>query len=406
MVGPAFLQNVSATPSADIPTITSAEGGEGNSCGLVGTGRSLSVVGLLQLPIDPGMPHQPEEATSKAKSDINNSSSHLRVRIIRVAMDNLPQLGKAIAQVVVPTYQLYKPLLLIQADTIKSTSRQTFSYGKHPRQQLDLYTPTSTTQSKISNSALIFLYGGGFVRGDKINPGFPEGLVYANVGHFFAENLGVKVVIPDYRLISHGAAFPSGGQDLELVIDWVNGHMGNDMAKPMNLYIMGNSAGGVHLATYLFAPEFGRSRQRMLIGDAPDLKLKGVIFLSAPFHFDCAVAERAQNLQAYFGNHVGNLCPLGLLRSCKEDGSISEFKRVPVMVLYGGLDPEDEILRSKNEFVKEWIETDVVADELTVLKMEGHNHISPVLGLGTGISKEEAWGRQVVEFIIAAASKG
>ncbi|KIW96494.1 uncharacterized protein Z519_03563 [Cladophialophora bantiana CBS 173.52] len=320
------------------------------------------------------MPHQPEEATSKAKLDINSSSFQLRARIIRVAMENLPQLGKAIAQVVLPTYQLYKPLLLIQADT---TNRH--RVRPSPMASIRVSSWISTLPLVQHNQRLAI---------------------------FFTETLGVKVVIPDCRLISHGATFPSGGQDLELVIEWVNGHICNDMAKPINLYIMGNSAGGVHLATYLFAPEFGRSRQRMLIADAPDLKLKGVIFFSAPFHFDGAVAERAQTLQAYFGNHVRNPCPLGLLRSCKEAGSISELKRVPVIVLYRGLDPEDEILRSKNDFVKEWIETDVIADGLTVLRMEGHNHISPVLWLGTGISKEEAWGRPVVEFINAAASQG
>ncbi|OAL35646.1 hypothetical protein AYO20_05027 [Fonsecaea nubica] len=320
-------------------------------------------------------------------------------------MNNLPQLGTAIAQVLLPTYQLYTPLLQRQANIINSTPRQTFRYGEHPRQQLDLYTPAETTPSKVGNSVLIFLYGGGFVRGDKINQTFPDGLVYANVGHFFTQNLGIKVVIPDYRLISHDATFPSGGEDLELVIDWIKGNIDHDPSHPTTLFIMVNSAGGVHLATYLFASEFRGHRQKVLTGDTLGVKLGGVIFLSAPFHFDRAIAERAKTLQAYFGDDVSNRSPLGLLRACKGDGSINDLKGIPVMVLYGGLDPEDEILASKNDFVKEWIGTDAVANDLTVLKMEGHNHISPVLGLGTGIFNEEAWGRQVVEFIIAAAGK-
>ncbi|OAP58119.1 hypothetical protein AYL99_07209 [Fonsecaea erecta] len=319
-------------------------------------------------------------------------------------MENLSELGKGIAQVLLPTYQLYTPLLLRQAETIQSTPRQTFSYGEHPRQQLDVYTPATTTQSKIGNAVFIFLYGGGLVRGDKINVNFPEGLVYANVGHFFAEHLGVKVVIPDYRLISHDAKFPSGGEDLELVIDWVKEHMGSGTSSPTNVYIMGNSAGGVHLGTYLLASQFRGHRQKLFMGHAPALNLKGVIFLAAPFHFGQAVAERAQVLQAYFGEDVFNRSPLGLLRACKKDGSIGDLNGVPVMVLYGALDPENEILTPKNDFIKEWVETDAVANNLTVLKMEGHNHISPVLGLGTGILKEEAWGRQVVEFIMAAAA--
>jgi hypothetical protein len=428
-------------------------------------------------------------------------------------MDQLPSFGKAISQIILPTFKAYAPLLSRNSETIKSTRRETFPYGPHPRQQLDVYTPsrsslsspspspslsspsppTSTADRKTPlpvttnpNSVFIFLYGGGFVNGAKILPGYPkpesgqdgqdgQGLVYANLGHFFAENLGIKTVVIDYRLISHGAEFPSGAQDLELAIEWVvdnlnlnSSHDDDDdddddehapppPSPPLDLYIMGNSAGGVHLATYLLAPDFAESRCRLLPTPSPALeassgssaradgsstdikskahqaRLKGVIFLSVPFHFDHAHPERKSTLATYYGSHdddVPSKAPLGLLRaSRKSDGSIIKplQQDVSVLVLKGSLDPEDEILGPIADFVDEWLrqkkkkETDDNDDDqfgrsastsdrslsrslspsnLEVEMMPGqHNHISPVLSLGTGIPDEEAWGRRVVDFV-------
>jgi hypothetical protein len=413
-------------------------------------------------------------------------------------MDQLPPFGRAISQIILPTFKAYAPLLSRNSETIKSTRRETFPYGPHPRQHLDVYTPSRSSLSSPApspslsspssprnadrktplpvttnpNSVFIFLYGGGFVNGAKILPGYPEpepgqdgqdqGLVYANLGHFFAENLGIKTVVIDYRLISHGAKFPSGGQDLELAIEWIvdnlnlnSGQDGDDdehapPPPPLDLYIMGNSAGGVHLATYLLAPDFAESRRRLLSSSiraaddssvetrskAHQARLKGVIFLSVPFHFDRALPERKPTLAAYYGDDgdddddddVPSKAPLGLLRaSRKSDGSIIKplQQDVPVLVLKGSLDPEDEILGPIADFVDEWLrqkkkETDdnerqfgqnastsdrslsrnLSPSNLEVEIMPGqHNHISPVLSLGTGIPDEEAWGRRVVEFV-------
>lgn len=318
-------------------------------------------------------------------------------------MEELPPLGKAISKVVLPTYKIYEPLLLRQAHAIKSTPRESFSYGEHPRQKLDVYTPSNGATGRHGNSILIFLYGGGFVHGDKISPTFPEGLVYANVGHFFAEKLGFKVVIPDYRLISHGAVFPSGGEDLELVIDWVIAHLNHDSSKPLDVYVMGNSAGGIHLSTYLFSPRFSASRQKIRPAGTSTVRLRGVVLLSVPFHFEQADPRRKGALQAYYGSEVSTRSPLGLLKACKEDGSIDGLRGIPIMVLNGSLDPDDEILIPMSDFITECC-TSTLVDDLTVGMMEGQNHISPGLSLGTAITGEEAWGQQVIDFITAAGS--
>ena len=221
--------------------------------------------------------------------------------------------------------------------------------------------------------------------------------MYANVGHFFAENLGCKVVVPDYRLISHQARFPSGGEDLELVIKWVREQIAPSSKTPLDLYILGNSAGGIHLSTYLLAPQFAASRQDILGKGLSDINLRGVILLAVPFHFDKATADRAETLSAYYGNEVRQRSPLGLLRVCKEDGFIGKLKGVSIVVATGSLDPQNEILLPNDDFVKEWHDTGI--DNMSRLNLEGHNHISPVLSLGTGLDAEERWGKQVIDFI-------
>ena len=314
-------------------------------------------------------------------------------------MDKLSELGTVIAEVLEPTYELYKPLLLKQADQIKSTRRESFTYGSHPCQRLDLYTPTQGVVA--ADDVFIFIYGGGFVRGAKINPNFP--LVYANVGHFFAESLGCRVVIPDYRLMGDGAVFPSGGEDLELVVNWVKEKIDHRNAKSGNLFLMGNSAGGVNLATYLLAPQFAPSRQAIIGSDVAGWKLRAAVFVGVPFHFDHAKGYRLDTLSRLYSD-VRQQCPLGLFRAWKADASINEVKAIAVLVMSASLDPKDEILIPNEDFVKEWRNTDSVSDNLIEVVIDGHNHISPVLGLGTGIEAEEHWGRQVVEFVKGVSS--
>ena len=130
-------------------------------------------------------------------------------------MEQLPDFGTAISEVAPKTFAAYAPLLVQNSRMIRSTRKETASYGPHPRQSLDVYYPPS---QQDDSPILIFCYGGGLVRGEKTFPEYGEGLVHGNIGHFYAEKLGYITVIPDYRLMSHGAKFPSGGEDVVLTV--------------------------------------------------------------------------------------------------------------------------------------------------------------------------------------------
>lgn len=319
-------------------------------------------------------------------------------------MDQIANVTRKVPDCVPATHKAYTPLLQANAEAIRATKCETFTYGSHPRQALDVYYPTNRRRTSISSSntpVLIFFYGGGLVRGAK-RLEVSDGLVYGNVGYFFAEKMGYTTVIADYRVEEHGARFPSGGEDVAKVVDWVRESLTRqDGYSAIDLFIMGNSAGGIHLATYAFAPDFEASRSKVITSD-PDAAtcLRGIVFLSVPFHFKYSNPERSGVLDMYYGSDVEAHSPQGLLRAAMLKDPDNVLTNVRAMVLNGTLDDEDEFLRPKDDFLNEWQSLDEESREAVVVEMmEGQNHISPPLSLGTNIEREEKWGYQVAEFI-------
>lgn len=296
-------------------------------------------------------------------------------------MEGLPALGTAVFDIIPGTHQIYQPLLNEKAEDIRSTKTETYSYGPNPRQMLDVYYPTGDNST---SPILIFFYGGGLVRGDRMTP---DGLLYANLGHFFSK-LGYITIIPDYRLVPE-AKFPSGGEDVLGSLQWTDSHFGPDR----DIYMMGNSAGGVHISTFLLAEDFASKRPGFVraVGG-----LKGAILLSTPFSFHEADPSRKPVLDAYFGSDVENKSPVGLLKGLKDSASLFS---VPVLVLTCSLDPVDEIVKPGMEFSDLYKSLAGDSRVFEAKVVEGHNHISPVCALGTSREADEAWGVDVHQWM-------
>ena len=310
-------------------------------------------------------------------------------------MDQLPSFGREIFSVIEPTARLLVPGIQENASSILSTPKETLSYGAHPRQQLDVYSPKSPEKfSRKPAPILIFIYGGGFLIGDKTLPEVP--LVHANIGHFFTER-GFITIIPDYRLLSHGAKFPSGGEDVAGVVEWVKKQYGY---SPQDLFIMGNSAGGVHVATFMLSPLFKGVRDSVAAENKNGIRWKGAVILAAPFHYRLVMEQRSDPLKTYYGNRVQEDCALGLLKASPEEAQWSP----KVLVLYATLDPEDEIIKPNLDFIEEWRNTG--RKDLDVKLLEGHNHISPVFTIGTGRDDQEAWGHVVADWMGRLVRRG
>ncbi len=346
-------------------------------------------------------------------------------------MDALPQLGRGVFEVLEQTFAAYESLLLAREGEIKSTRRETHQYGPNPRQALDVYYPTREAAAaatfRAARPVLVFCYGGGFVQGDKQKPEYANDLVFANLGHYFAARHGLTVVIPDYRLVSHGAQFPSGGEDLKLVVDWISTSLvrqeawrdngtGTGTGTDIDLFLMGNSVGGVHVMTWALHPSFADSVSAVTTattakttttvhedegGHRPaGVLLRGLLLLGAPFHFG---GDDGEMLRAYYGaGDIANKVPLGLLEAAKQQHGSSTNRLLPgvgIAVLLSELDPEF-IYQSSGDFEKAWPYPGTIDTRI----LKGHNHISPQVSLGTGVEREEAWGIQVVDFCRAHAT--
>ncbi|KAI1293397.1 Alpha/Beta hydrolase protein [Xylaria venustula] len=310
-------------------------------------------------------------------------------------MDKLPNIGRGIEEIAAPTFAAYEDLLKAQEQDIRSVQRETHTYGPHPRHVLDVYLP-ETSQPAQRKKVLVFLHGGGFYAGARVNEGYAGGLIFTNIGRFFTARYGVTVIVPDYRLLSHGARYPSGGEDVSLVTEWVRTSLAaREGYESIDLFLLGNSAGGVHVATFLLDQAFEAAREELLRPDA-DVRLRGAVLLGTPFHWGDA---RDETLRAYLGDDtVFENSPAGRLQAVIKQGAEDRLPRVKVLVLVSELDPQ-LMFDTAEEFKQTWRDGDI---EIRVL--EGHNHLSPQLALGTGIEREEAWGVQVAEFLNSSTS--
>ena len=196
-------------------------------------------------------------------------------------------------------------------------------------------------------------------------------------------------MIPDYRRVrpDEQAVYPSGGEDTALVLAWLQSQYASGSHA---LYISGSSAGAVHTATYLLSPAFSSSRHSMR--SVSSVTLAGAILISMPAHFDAHATARADVLKAYYGERIKEDAPCGLVGQAEGDVDCD------VLVINGTLEPEEEILGPSRRFV-ELFEERAGKERLTVGSLEGHNHFSTVLGLGTGIEREESLGTAVLKWI-------
>lgn len=307
-------------------------------------------------------------------------------------MDQLPPFGRTIGPVVGPTHEVYIPLVKKRSKEIESAPIATYSYGSHPRQQLDIYVPSSSAvqSNDTSSPILVFLYGGGFANGDKVKEAAP--LFYKNLGYFFAEKVGLETIIIDYRLVKHGAKFPSGAEDLDTALNWINQKYSG---QKKSVYIMGNSAGGMILASWLFEPDLQQSRRRLIAG-TQGIKLSGAIFLAALYHFEYSSPILKQHLAEYLGDNLDDHSAVASLQKCESVGELTSSAWPSVLIIDSELDPED-IIKSGQEFLALLKKAGNI--DVTYLNVKGHNHISPPLALGTAIPEEEEWAYRLVAWL-------
>lgn len=134
------------------------------------------------------------------------------------------------------------------------------AYGPDPLQKLDVFTPQA--KSSKPRPVLLFVHGGGFVRGDKKTTD--------NMLVWGAWNGMVGVDI-DYRLAPKDP-WPAGAQDLKAAIAWTRANIARYGGDPDHIIIWGHSAGANHVADYVAHSE---------LQGAEAAGVKGAIIMSA-----------------------------------------------------------------------------------------------------------------------------
>jgi triacylglycerol lipase len=239
-------------------------------------------------------------------------------------------------------------------------------YGPHERHRLDVFTPMDGSGPR---PIFVFVHGGGFVGGDKKQPGSP----YLDNVALWAARHGLVGINITYRLAPE-FTFPAGSQDLAAAVRWAREHAGEIGGDAGRIFVMGTSAGAVHVAVFLANEAFAADRE----GVAGGIMLSGV--------YDLESLTLDGMGKTYFGEDQGRygaMSPLpGLLAS-----------PIPLMFVLTEHDPkmfEQQALA----LVQAWFERHGRWPEL--VRLMAHNHLTSTFHLNTG---DQVLGDQMLAFI-------
>ena len=125
--------------------------------------------------------------------------------------------------------------------------------------------------------------------------------------------------------------------------EWVHANIDNaeyGSGDPTKVILVGQSAGGAHVATNLYA---SGDNARSSSSSSTNPPIKGVAYLSVPFYFDRTKARRAQTLREYYGSDEIDAweprSPLGLFKRLSDNEKALHAFNLPVFICIGQLDP-------------------------------------------------------------------
>jgi acetyl esterase/lipase len=268
---------------------------------------------------------------------------------------DIRQLGTELAPSMLEGSQkLFAPLAPRPTPDFCAVERD-IAYGPDTRHRLDVFHPSRKQGSNL-RPVLAFVHGGGFVRGDK---GAPDAPFYNNVGAWAVRN-GLLGVTLTYRL-APGAQWPAGAQDVAMALEWLAGNVAGLGGNPDQLFLMGQSAGAAHVAGCVS----GHHRRNTVP------RLRGAIMLSGVY--DLLSLKHSPFEEAYFGSERARFA---------ESSTLEPLARTdtPCLFTVSELDPANFQQQATRLLEAFWAAKGVWP---RLLYQQGHNHISPILQLGT-----------------------
>jgi acetyl esterase/lipase len=283
-----------------------------------------------------------------------------------------PEIAKKLAElgrVIDPpaTAKLYAPLQPTEPYFGVRIERD-LKYGPAERNLLDVFMPQATTSGR---PVLIFIHGGAFIGGNKRRT--PDSPFYDNIMLWAVKNgfIGVNMT---YRLAPQ-FPWPAGAEDVASAIKWVSDGISERGGDPSRIYLMGHSAGAIHVASYVSHPEFYKVKNG---------GLKGAIMVSGIY--DLTAAPLTDPEKAYFGSdpsHYASESSLpGLLKAT-----------IPLMAASSELDPQG-FVKQLDLFKQATCKRQSGCARTVMLPQ--HDHMSEVYSINTADTRLTD---QVLEFV-------
>jgi acetyl esterase len=279
-------------------------------------------------------------------------------------------------EILAATYAIYKPLQE-RAPKDGVTVHKDLAYGEDARHRLDIFVPA---KKPAAAPVIVYVHGGGYVAGAR-SP--LPGLIYDNVPTFFARH-GCIGVNATYRL-APAHKWPAGAADMGAAVAWLRANIAAYGGDPSKIFLMGQSAGASHVATWTFLDRVHGSAGPGIAGAI--LLSGGYAALHPQFHS----GPSAPNHIAYFGEDTASWnekCVLGNVKA----------GHPRVFVGVAELDPYPLTWPSA-ALVAELVQRDKRIPWFRM--MRGHNHVSPAMQIN---SEVDTLGPELLEFVLEGVS--
>ena len=240
-------------------------------------------------------------------------------------------------------------------------------YGDHERHRLDVH----TSGEQRSAPVFVFVHGGGFVGGDKHVPGSPA---YDFLGAWAVRNGWAGVTIT-YRLAPEHT-WPCGAQDVASAVAWIRDNIADYGGDPDRIVVAGNSAGAVHVASYVTGQGSAGQDSGSLDG------VRGAAILSG--FYRVPLDERGDLERAYYGD-----------TQAEDTDTLAALTRAEIPLLFSVAERDPLFFQTQAaRLVEAWF----IAHRSTpnLVWVAGHNHIS---GIGSVGVDDAALGAPLARFI-------
>jgi acetyl esterase len=248
-------------------------------------------------------------------------------------------------------------------------------YGSHPRHRLDVYRPDGISNAPV----FVYVHGGGYSTGERDI----SDEIYGNVLYYFSRQ-GMLGISATYRL-APDAEWPSGGEDMRALIEWVKSHAAELGGDPDRIFMMGHSAGATHVATYAFDRRFQ---------PAGGHGLAGVVLVSGRYTIKDRPDDTSfDRIRTYFGDDPAGYATRSVVNHVPESD-------IPAMLVMAEYDQRNLVETTGELFVALCERDDGRCPRLLQLKY--HNHMSEIAHINTS---DDQLGLEVMDFIRKGGSR-